>query len=61
MLHSGVVDLNLNRKTVIEIFSDMVYGDADKYDMLQKDEYRKRRKVQEFILMASKKYGYRPK
>ncbi|MDA3943691.1 MAG: hypothetical protein PF694_09160 [Bacteroidetes bacterium] len=61
MVHSGVVDLNLNRKTVIEIFSDMVYGDADKYDMLKKDEYRKRRRIQEFILTASKNYAYKPK
>jgi hypothetical protein len=60
MVQTGVVDLEMNRKTVIEIYSDMVFGE-DKYEMLKKDEYRKRQRVRAFIQRAAEEFSYKSK
>lgn len=57
MVHTGVHDLRMTRKMVIEIFSDMVYG-TDKYEMLKKDEYRRRKRAQAFIMKVKSEFSY---
>jgi len=57
MINVGNNDLKMDRKTVISIFSDTVYGE-DKYEMLKKDEYRKRKKVVEWLKKSAKQMGY---
>lgn len=57
MVQTGVIDLKMDRKTVISVFSDLVYGD-DKYEMLKKDEYRKRKKMFQFLQKSAKELSY---
>jgi hypothetical protein len=58
MVQTGNIDLKMNRKTVIEIYSDLIYG-VDKYEMLKKDEYRKRLKIREWLQNTAKELNYR--
>jgi hypothetical protein len=57
MVHVGTNELNIDRKTVISIFSGVMFDD-DKYEMLKKKEYRKRLKTREFLLNSIKTLGY---
>jgi hypothetical protein len=58
MVQTGNIDLKMDRKTVIEIYSDLIFGE-DKYEMLKKDEYRKRKKIREYLQTAAKAFNYR--
>jgi hypothetical protein len=57
MIDIGNKDLKMDRKTIISIFSDAIYGE-DKYEMLKKDEYRKRKKVVFWLKKSAKQLGY---
>ncbi len=57
MVNTAVVELSMTRKTAIEIFSDMCFG-TDKYEMLKKSEYRKRKRSREFIVKATMELSY---
>jgi len=57
MIDVGSRDLKMDRKTIISVFSDFVYGE-DKYEMLKKDEYRKRKKIVDWLKKSSKQLGY---
>lgn len=57
MIDIGNKDLKMDRKTIISIFSDTIYGE-DKYEMLKKDEYRKRKKVVDWLKKSAKNLGY---
>lgn len=57
MIDVGNRDLKMDRKTIISVFSDAIYGE-DKYEMLKKDEYRKRKKIVEWLKKSSKQLGY---
>jgi len=58
MVQTGNIDLKMDRKTVIAIYSDLIFGE-DKYEMLKKDEYRKRKKIREWLQSAAKAFNYR--
>lgn len=58
MVQTGTIDLKMDRKTVISIFSDIVFGE-DKYEMLKKDEYRKRKKLMIWLRSTAKHLGYK--
>lgn len=58
MVQTGNIDLKMDKKTVISIYSDLFYGE-DKYEMLKKDEYRKRKKIKEMLQNAAKILNYR--
>lgn len=57
MVHVGTNELNIDRKTVISIFSGIMFDD-DKYEMLKKKEYRKRLKTKDFLVKSIKTLGY---
>ncbi len=57
MILVGVHDLKMDRKTVISMFSDLIYGE-DKFEMLKKDEYRKRKKMHEWLVQSAKTMNY---
>lgn len=57
MVQVGVHDLKMDRKTVISMFSDLIYGE-DKFEMLKKDEYRKRKKMHKWLLDSAKAMNY---
>lgn len=58
MVQTGNIDLKMDRKTVIEIYSNLFFGE-DRYEMLKKQEYRKRLKIREWLIAASKTLGYK--
>ena len=58
MIATGKLDLGMDKKTVISIFSTMIYGD-DCYEALTKDEYRKRKKYSIWLQKSAKEFGYR--
>ncbi|KAF0200610.1 MAG: hypothetical protein FD170_3359 [Bacteroidetes bacterium] len=58
MVQTGNIDLKMDKKTVISIYSDLFYGE-DKYEMLKKDEYRKRKKIKELLQSAAKSLNYK--
>lgn len=58
MVQTGNIDLKMDRKTVIAIYSDLIFGE-DKYEMLKKDEYRKRKKIREWLQSSAKAFNYR--
>jgi hypothetical protein len=53
----GSNDLKVDRKFAINIFSNVIFGE-DKYEMLKKDEYRRRKKVHEWLLKSIQEFGY---
>ncbi len=53
MVQTGNIDLKMDRKTVIEIYSDLIFRE-DKYEMLKKDEWRKRKKIREWLKNSAK-------
>jgi hypothetical protein len=53
----GSRDLKVDRKVVINLFSNLVFGE-DKYEMLKKDEYRRRKKVEDWLLKSIQVFGY---
>jgi hypothetical protein len=53
----GSHDLKVDRKTVINLFSNLVFGD-DKYEMLKKDEYRRRKKMEKWLVESIQEFGY---
>lgn len=53
----GSNDMKINRKTIISIFSNLVFGE-DKFEMLKKDEYRRRKKMEEWLMESVQKFGY---
>lgn len=57
MIDIGSRDLKMDRKTIISVFSDAIYGE-DKYEMLKKDEYRKRKKIVDWLKKSAKSLGY---
>ena len=57
MVQTGTVDLKMDRKTVISVFSDLIYGE-DKFEMLKKEEYRKRKKLREWLSKSAKSFSY---
>lgn len=58
LIQAGVHDLQMNRKLIIEVFSDLILG-TDRYEALKKDEYRKRKKIHAFIRNASQSFNYK--
>lgn len=58
MVQAGTIDLKMDRKTVISVFSDLIFGE-DKFEMLKKDEYRKRRRLLEWLQSSAKQLGYK--
>lgn len=57
MVQTGTVDLKMDRKTVISAFSDLIFGE-DKFEMLKKDEYRKRKKLKEWLKKSAKAFCF---
>jgi hypothetical protein len=53
----GIDDLNINRKVIINLFSNLIFGD-DKFEMLKKEEYRRRKKFEDWIVKSAQEYGY---
>ena len=58
MIATGRNDLGMNKKTVVSIFSTMIYGD-DCYEALVKDEYRKRKRFVSWLQKSAKEFGYK--
>jgi hypothetical protein len=58
MIVTGRNDLGMDKKTVVSIFSTMIYGE-DCYEALTKDEYRKRKKYALWLQKSAKEFGYR--
>jgi len=56
-VNTGCNDLNMDRKKVISMYSDLIYGE-DKYEMLKKDDYRRRQKVTKWLHESTKALGY---
>jgi len=54
-VYTGTIDLKIDRKVVISVFSDLVFGE-DKFEMLKKDEYRKRKKLFDWIKKSTKEF-----
>lgn len=51
MVQVGAHELHVDKKTVINVFSEMVLGE-EKYEQLKKYEYRRRLKVKNFLRNA---------
>jgi hypothetical protein len=58
MVQAGVHDLKMNRKLIIELFSDLILG-TDRFEALKKDEYRKRKKIHSFIRRSINEFNYK--
>ncbi len=58
MIATGSIDLEMDKKTVMSIYSQLIYGD-DRYETLKKDEYRKRKKMKLWLQKTAKEFGYR--
>ncbi len=58
MIATGSIDLKMDKKTVIALFSNIIYGE-DRYETLKKDEYRKRQKLSKWMRTSAKEFGYR--
>jgi hypothetical protein len=48
MVHVGVNELNINRKSIITVLSIDLFG-SDKFEMLKKDDYRRREKIRDYL------------
>jgi len=57
MIYTGNIDLGMNKKTIISLFTMLIYGD-EKYEAVKKDEYRKRKKSVSWLLKSAKEFGY---
>lgn len=57
IVNTGCNDLNMDRKRVIGLYSDLIFGE-DKYEMLKKDDYRRRQKVTKWLHQSAKTLGY---
>ena len=57
LISAGNIDLGMNKKQVIEIFSNIIYGE-DLYERIRKDEYRKRQKHLKWLNKSAKELGY---
>jgi hypothetical protein len=53
----GRNDMKIDRKVVVNIFSNVILGE-DKYEMLVKDEYRRRKKIHDFLIKSIQEFGY---
>lgn len=53
----GSNDMKIDRKWIINIFSNLVFGE-DKYEMLKKNDYRRRKKIQNWILKSVQVFRY---
>jgi len=53
----GTNDLKIDRKTVINLFTERVLGE-DKFEMLKKDDYRRRKKMGDFLLKSIQEFEY---
>lgn len=53
----GSNDMKIDRKVVISLFSNLVFGE-DKYEMLKKDEYRRRKKMKVWLVNSIQEFGY---
>lgn len=51
-------EMGMNRKTIISVFSTLIYGE-DSFDALVKDEYRKRKNKVSRLVKLAKEFGYR--
>lgn len=50
-------EMGMNRKTIISVFSTVIFGD-DSFDALSKDEYRKRKNKVLRLVKLAKEFGY---
>lgn len=57
MVQVGTNEMELDRKKVISLFSERIFGE-DKYEMLKKDEYRRRKKMEEWLFQSVQQFGY---
>lgn len=58
MITAGTIDLGMHKKTVIEIFSNIIYGE-DLYETIRKDDYRKRQKYLKWLTKSANELGYK--
>lgn len=58
LISAGTIDLGMNKKTVIEIFSNIIYGE-DLYETIRKDDYRKRQKHLKWLAKSANELGYK--
>lgn len=50
-------EMGMNRKTIISVFSTLIFGE-DSFDALAKDEYRKRKNKVMRLVKLAKEFGY---
>ncbi|HNX87690.1 MAG TPA: hypothetical protein PKH58_01295 [Paludibacteraceae bacterium] len=53
MVQTAKLDMKMDRKTVFEIYSEMIFGE-NKYEALKKYEYRRRKKALDYLRVTAK-------
>lgn len=53
MIQTARLDMGMDRKTVIKIYCEMIFGE-NKYEALQKYEYRRRKRALDYLRVTAK-------